>query len=247
MEKKLSHYPSLFENPDNIFRMTRRNEETGTRRAGEKLDLRISASPCLRVNEIGGFTLIEVLVALAITSIVIAALYSTFFLSRRAVDAVDDSLLRLQESRAVVDAIKREMESALYEKEKSYTAFKLDDRDFYGKQASQLSFTSFIPSLPGLAKISYTVGESDGKLVLKKKVISAYAKSAETKGIELMEDIESFTIEARYTDKWVKTWDSEVSNSIPDEIRVSVKIYLKKEDSPFTISDIANPKYSKTL
>jgi len=163
------------------------------------------------------------------------------------VDAVDDSLLRLQESRAVVDAIKREMESALYEKEKSYTAFKLDDRDFYGKQASQLSFTSFIPSLPGLAKISYTVGESDGKLVLKKKVISAYAKSAETKGIELMEDIESFTIEARYTDKWVKTWDSEVSNSIPDEIRVSVKIYLKKEDSPFTISDIANPKYSKTL
>lgn len=201
----------------------------------------------LRGGEAGGFTLIEILVALAITSIVIAALYSTFFLSRRAVDAVDDSLLRLQESRAVVDVIKREMESALYEKDKPYTVFKLDDRDFYGKQASQLLFTSFSPLLPGLAKITYSVEESGGKIVLKKKIISAYASSVETKSIELMEDIESFTIEAKYTDKWVKTWDSEISNNIPDEIRVSMKIYTKRGDTPLTISDIAYPKYKKTL
>lgn len=193
-----------------------------------------------------GFTLLEVLVAVAITSIVIAALYSTFSLSRRAVDAVDDSLIRIQESRAVLDTMKREIESALW-KEKSYTVFKLDDRDFYGKQASQLLFTSFSPLLPGLAKITYTVEEKEGKLVLKKKVSSAIGARGETKSIELMEDMESFTIEAGYGDKWVKTWDSGAAGSIPDEIRISMKVSTKKEEPPLTITEIARPRTGKTL
>src|SRR5512147_2688640 len=79
-----------------------------------------------------GFTLLEVLVALGISIIVMTALYSSFFLSRKAVDAVDDSLLRLQESRALLDIIKREMESSLYDQRKiangkAYTLFKLED------------------------------------------------------------------------------------------------------------------------
>ncbi len=194
-----------------------------------------------------GFTLLEVLVAVAITSIVIAALYSAFSLSRRAVDAVDDSLIRIQETRAVLDTMKREIESALYRKEKSYTVFKLDDRDFYGKQASQLLFTSFSPLLPGLSKITYTVEENEGRLVLKKKVSSAIGARGETKSIELMEDIESFTIEAGYGDKRVKTWDSGAAGSIPDEIRITLKLSTKKESSPLTITEIARPRIGKTL
>lgn len=193
-----------------------------------------------------GFTLIEVLLAVAITSVIITALYSTFFLSRRAVDAVDDSLVKLQESRAVLDAVKREIESAVYSAEKTYTLFKLDDRDFYGKQASQLLFTSFSPLRPGLSKIAYTVEESDGKLILRKKVEAAYGGSVETRGVDLMEDIDSFTVEAGYKERWVKTWDSAVSKGIPDEIRISLKIRTKREESPFTISDVARPRIGKT-
>lgn len=211
---------------------------------------KLSNSGIFNFRKAGGFTLLEVLIALAITSILIASLYSTFFLSRRAVDAVDDSLLRLQEARRVIDIITREIESAVYDSYgsgKAFTVFKLDDRDFYGKQASQLLFTAFSPLLPGLAKINYAVEESDGKLVLKKKIFSAFYKSDEKKSIELMEDVESFTVEAKYNNKWVKTWDSIASNGIPEEIRVSVTIIAKKDTSPLTISDIARPRYGKTL
>ncbi len=211
------------------------------------MNLHLSASPRLRVSKIAGFTLLEVLVAVAITSMVIAALYSAFSLSRRAVDAVDDSLLRLQESRAVVDTMKRELESALYGREKAYTAFKLDDRDFYGKQASQLLFTSFSILLPGAAKITYSVEENEGKLALKKKISSAFGRAGETKSVELMEEIESFTVEAGYGGKWVKTWDSGVANSIPDEIRISLKMSAKKEESPVAIFEIARPRIGKAL
>jgi prepilin-type N-terminal cleavage/methylation domain-containing protein len=199
------------------------------------------------IKKRNGFTLIEVLIAVAITSMIVAALYSTFFLSRKAVDAVDDSLVKLQESRAVLDAMKREIESAVYVREKTYTLFKLDDRDFYGKQASQLVMTTFAPLLPGLSKITYTVEEDEGKLVLRKKIDAAYGKPFETRSVALMEDIEAFTVEAGYNDKWVKTWDSAVSNEIPAQIRISVKIRTKKEENPFTISEIARPRIGKAL
>ena len=199
-----------------------------------------------------GFTLLEVLVALGISAIIMTALYSAFVLSRKAVDAVDDSLLRLQESRALLDTIKREMESALYDPSKiangkAYTSFKLEDRDFYGKQASRVSFTSFSPLTAGLAKIDYFVEEDDGKLVLKKRIGSAFTKTGEPKSTEIMEDIGSFTVEARYGEKWVKTWDS-AQSSMPEEIRVSVKVSTKNGETPFfVVYDVARPRYGKPL
>ena len=194
-----------------------------------------------------GFTLLEVLVALGISVIIMTALYSAFFLSRKAVDAVDESLLRLQESRGLLDTMKREMEAALYERMKPSTLFKLEDRDFYGRQASRASFTAFSPLIPGLARIDYFVEEDNGRLLLKKRIASACTQADEPKSIEIMEDVESFTVEARYGDKWVKTWDSAESYSVPEEIRVSVKVYIKKGETPFTVYDVARPKYGKPL
>lgn len=203
-----------------------------------------------------GFTLLEVLIAVAIFSVVIAALYSTFFLSHKAVEAVDDSLQRLQESRAVLDVIKRELESVFYSSGKKYTVFKLDDRDFYGKQASGIAFTCFSPLVNGLAGVSYEVGESDGRLSLKKKIASAFSKSTEAEAVELIEDVESFTIEVKFNDKWVKTWDSSLANSpIPEEIRISLTIRSgvrnaeeeKSSQSTLTVSDVARPKIGRVI
>ena len=203
--------------------------------------------PIFNFRESGGFTLLEVLIAFAITCIIMAALYSTFFISHKAVTSVDDSLLRLQECRSTLDVIKRELESCLYDGNKKYTVFKLEDRDFYGREASQLTFTSFSPLLPGLSKIAYTVEENDKKLTLKKSMVSAYSQPTEKPmSVPLIEDIQSFTVEALYNGKWVKTWDGELSN-LPEQIRITVSIYPKKGAAPLTLSDIARPRVGKAL
>lgn len=210
----------------------------------------ISDSKLLRPDK--GFTLIEIMVAFVIFSVLLAALYSTFFLSQRAVDAVDESLIRLQESRAVLDNIKKELEASLFSRDKTYTLFKLDDRDFHGRQASQLNFTAFSNLIPGLSKISYIAYEDKGKMVLKKSIASAYAKSPEgmPKYIDLIENLDSFTVEAKYRDRWVKTWDSALNNDIPDEIRISLKIITKMNNGVkelFTISDTMKPRIGKPV
>ncbi|MCX7913032.1 MAG: prepilin-type N-terminal cleavage/methylation domain-containing protein [Thermodesulfovibrionales bacterium] len=204
-------------------------------------------------NKSKGFTLIEVLIALSITSLIITALYITFFLSQRAIESLNESLLKFQETRSALDILKREIESSFYSKDREYSVFKLEDRDFYGRPASHVTFTSFSPLVNGLAKISYTVEEADGKLILKKSIISAFNTEGQLKEFELMEGIYSFLMEVKLGDNWVKTWDSSITYRLPDEVRISITFYenpLKEKDKstePIKVFETARPLIGRTL
>ena len=191
-----------------------------------------------------GFTLIEVLIAFAILAVVLIALYSTFSLANRALTSVDQSLVKLQEARAFVDTIKREIESGFYSKDISYTVFKMDDRDFYGRQASSLTMTSSSPLIKGLASINYAVEERNGTLVITKNMASALSPAKEISRMDLLEDIESFTLQAKYQNAWVKTWDSSLTNNTPDEVKIilTMRLQNRKEDKnalPFSLFETA--------
>jgi len=181
-----------------------------------------------------GFTLIELLIAIAIMSVVLAALYSAFLLADRALIQVDGSSLRLQESRAFVDTLKRELEAVRYSEDNSFCVFKMDDRDFYGRQTTSLTMTTTTPLMKGLAKINYAIEERDGRLVITKSMVSAFSREAEETRVDLVEDIESFTLQAKYQDTWVKTWDSSLSKKAPSEVKITLTMRMKgnREDAP---------------
>ena len=153
-----------------------------------------------------GFTLIEILIAVAILSIILTALYSTFLLSQKAIEGMDESMLKLQESRKAIDILKRELDSAYYDIKTKDSIFKIQDKDFYGKQATQLTFTTFSTLRPGLSKISYYIEDNDKHLNLYKKIESPYTE-LNTEGDDIIDDIKGFTIEAKYNNTWVKTWE----------------------------------------
>jgi general secretion pathway protein J len=191
-----------------------------------------------------GFTLLEVLIAVAILSIVLTALYSTFFLSSRAMEDMDESMTKLQESRKAIDILRRELEAAYHNDNNEKTFVKILDKDLYGKQATQLEFTAFTTVRPGLSKISYYMEEKDKKRTLFKKIGSSFGKE-ESEGTDIIEDLEEFTIEAKYQDKWVKTWDTGVTKKMPDEIKISLSVMIKGRK--VTLSDMARPMYGKTI
>jgi general secretion pathway protein J len=191
-----------------------------------------------------GLTLIEVLIAVAILSIVLTAIYSTFFLSYKAIDGMDESMLKLQESRMAIDILKRELDSTFYRGNDTNTLLKIQDRDINGKQASQLTFTTFSPLRPGLSMISYYIENKDGKLNLFKKLGLPYGKE-ETEGFDIIEDLEAFTVEVLYNDRWVKTWDTDVTKSIPGEIRIGLSIMIK--GNKMTIFDVSRPRVGRSV
>jgi len=191
-----------------------------------------------------GFTLIEVLIAVAILSIVLVAIYSTFLLSHRAIEGMDESMLKLQESRRAIDILRRELDAAFYREKEENTFLKIEDRDIYGKQAAKLTFTTFSTLRPGLSRISYYIEEKDGRLNLFKKIGSPYS-TEEIEGVDIIEDLEAFTVEAMYNDKWVKTWDTEIIKDKPNEIRIGLTIMIKGKK--VTIFDVSRPMVERSI
>jgi general secretion pathway protein J len=186
----------------------------------------------------------EVLVAVSILSIVLTAIYSTFLLSQRAIDGMDESMLKLQESRKAIDILRCELDSSYYDTQDVNTFLKIQDRDVYGRQASQLSFTAFSTLRPGLSKVSYYIEDKDGKLNLLKKIESPSGKE-ETEGVEIIEDLEGFSIEAKYDDTWVKTWDTGVNKGRPEEIRIGLTMLLKGKK--VTLYDASRPRTGRVI
>ena len=195
-----------------------------------------------------GFTLIEMLIAFALLSVVLIAIYSTFFLSSKAVEGMDDSLVRLRECRTALDIIKREAEALVFSDRNKYSAFRIEDRDLYGKQASRFSFTALSPLVPGLSLISYSVEEKDGKLSLIKKMTPSYRPDPDVKGVEMLEDLEAFTVEAsdgNNSNKWVKMWNSQEMKKLPMELKVTITVMLKGRK--VSLYERIRPKIGSTL
>lgn len=192
----------------------------------------------------GGFTLIEVLVALAILTVVLGAVYSTFFLSHRAVEGLDDTMVKLQETRKTLDILRRELESVVYSERSESSMLKIEDRDYYGKMATTISFTAFSNFRPGLSLITYRIQEDDGKMTLVKNVKSPYMKTT-TEDVELIENVGGFSAEVRRQDQWIKTWDTEINKQVPDEIRITLSVPVKERQ--LAVFDTAKPRIGRTI
>lgn len=183
--------------------------------------------------------------ALTLISIILGAIYGTFFLSHKAMEGMDQSLVRLQECRMAMDMICREIESTSSGKDRKDFVFKIEDRDLYGKQASRLTLRAFSPLAPGEVAISYYVEEIDGKLTLLKKMDTFHRSGTEEEALEIIEEIEAFTVEAREGDRWVKTWDVAETKAIPEEVRITITALLK--DRRLSFFERARPRIGREI
>ncbi|KJR40347.1 type II secretion system protein GspJ [Candidatus Magnetoovum chiemensis] len=186
-----------------------------------------------------GFTLLEIIIAVFIFSIIITALYSTYNLTQKAVYSVDNYMLKLQETNAVMDSLRKEIESAFYSSKDNTTFFKTADRDSYGRQTSELYLTTFAGLGAGLESIAYYVKEDGSTLTLMKTISSIYSQSTPI-DVELIEDIKGFAILLSDKEKSLKTWDSSELKSLPYSVRVFITINLNDED--FTLFETITPK-----
>lgn len=193
----------------------------------------------IRLSEKRGFTLLEVLLALAIVSIILAALYSSFFMAHRAVTGEEDSLVRLHEVRTLMDMIRKEVEAAVPGRETD--AFIIRDRDMYGNQASELSFSTHNSPLAGPGRVEYYVEEEDERLVLVKR-LTPPGKEEEGMEAEALEEVVSFTLEALQDGSWLKTWQGP---GLPEELIITVTVPLR--DRELTLREAVRPRVGRQL
>ncbi|HIJ60116.1 MAG TPA: prepilin-type N-terminal cleavage/methylation domain-containing protein [Nitrospirae bacterium] len=195
-----------------------------------------------------GFTLIELLIALSALSIVMLVLFTSLSSSIKTIEAVDDSISIIQEARTFIDILTREIESAIYTPNSENSFFKFTERDYFGMPVSEIHFVSIATFSRGVYVIAYKTEIEQEVFKIYKKIYPPTTNSEEAKWEEVISNVYGFSF-TTYNSKGelVKNWDSTISQSIPNEIKIELYIKTNKDKEPFKISEIAKTRINKTL
>lgn len=177
-----------------------------------------------------GFTLIEVLVAVGLTAILLAALYSTFFsvtgAGERAGKAVDNHI----EAGYFLDRFAREVRSSCYRRTNALTFFN------GGRQgeAGAVTFTALTyPLTTGeapagdLMAVNYYVRDQGGRKDLMKEVWSPFQDERFT--VEAIEDIKGFEVSFFNGKDWSGAWDASLEGQTPKAVEARVILATGEE------------------
>lgn len=201
------------------------------------------------IREAKGFTLMEVMISLVLLTVVLGAVYSSFFSVQRALERFESVSLKYHEARTTLDIMRREVESALLkmprdDNDRNGTSFVIKDRDIFGKKASTLDLTALSFRGGKVDTVSYYADTKNGKLNLLKTVAPA-AMNSDAYTIGLMEEIEGFSVETLYNNKWVGTWDAFETGKLPDIVKLSIS--FDDNGKKVTLTEYAKPRIGRGL
>ena len=177
----------------------------------------------------GGFTLLELLVALALLVIIAAAVYGSYFTVIRGRDSATAGMEALRETAATLALLRKEISSALYRSGDKKLSFVVEDRDQFGKPASNLAFSTLGMTRSGdtpssdLRVVSYRTREKEGKLLLARSEKELFF-DIEPQQYPQMEALEGFLVECYDNGKWVRSWDTALNGKLPEAVRITLSV-----------------------
>ncbi len=192
----------------------------------------------------GGFTLIEVIISIALGAVILAAVYTSFFMAEEATRVVGKSARYAFQSRLILDRLARELESSFYLRDDDSIQFIMEDQESFGRSTASISFATLESPL-GVRVVSYKL--KDDQLFrmeidpLDKRERTYY----EEPWLVLIADVQEFTIEAFHSGLWIRTWDSTLIESIPTVLRISLT--FGDDDNLETVQQVARPKIGNIL
>lgn len=170
-----------------------------------------------------GFTMIELLVAVAVSAILVTALYATFFSVFAAADASGAGLDRRIETGRLVDRFSRDIRSAMFKSGHAASRF-TGGGDGMHSAVSMATHTRPVVSagLPSsdLTGIRYFVADGEGGLSVFREARDLFRDEAAA--AELLTGVESFEVLYYNGKDWAKAWDSDLEGALPVAVRMKL-------------------------
>ncbi len=192
-----------------------------------------------------GFTLLELLVALALLVIIAAAVYGSYFSVIRGRDSALAGMESLRETTVTLALLRKEISSALFRSGDKRLFFVVEDRDQFGKPASNLSFTTLGMTRSGdtpssdLRAVRYQTREKEGKLLLARSEKELFF-DIDPQFYPQMEELEGFLVECYDSGKWVRSWDTALNARLPEAVRITLTV--KDGDKSISYRTFVRPR-----
>jgi len=195
-----------------------------------------------------GFTLVELLISLAILSIIAGVSYTTFISVKKASEIHRQNDEMLRELRSFLERLDVELSGAVYIRNDKSTLFVSKREEVGSHTASDLLFTTISPRTflePGnrseIIRIEYELArntENEDYITLRKRIYQntlQEPESVEPYEYTVRSDFTSFLLRFRSAGKWFDTWDTEKMNGLPDGIELTFTIGERKFREYFNV------------
>lgn len=177
-----------------------------------------------------GFTLLEMVLALAIFGMITATVYSAFYFGHRAVASGERAADENQRMRLTEELLGRQLRSAVF----YFAMYEEDQIPFFVGASDGLTFVSSAPQSRGglgLAVVTYRI--VDGKLILEERTgftpdeLYDPPNDAPVERAVLLEGFSALWFEYMPREEvdlgWANKWDARDEDTLPAAVRVSVE------------------------
>jgi general secretion pathway protein J len=173
-----------------------------------------------------GFTLIEVLLAVALSTLLMMAIYWTYFSINRSIDAATENQEVLETGRLLSELIKKDIRGI----RAGVFPFVGKNEVIDGQIAGQIEFVTtakLTGEKPALRRIGYALisNNKDERILVRKESTDLNSALTSTARIfEVSRIVSGFQLEFYNGTDWVAEWDSTATGAPPKQIRVIMDV-----------------------
>ncbi|WP_020675244.1 prepilin-type N-terminal cleavage/methylation domain-containing protein [Geopsychrobacter electrodiphilus] len=191
------------------------------------------------MKENTGFTLLEILVAIALASILMTSIYGVFSTTSNAKERVEKQGEAMHLGRVLIERLDRELLGLSLENQGTIPALS-GGKNSLGEPYIELLTNSSNKRKPGIRQISYRLGpEDDGSLTLWRADKSLYTQGT-AKEENLAQGIEQLTFQFFDGQNWREEWNS-LNDGQPKLVRAEF-LLLGIKDMPPLVGIFDLPK-----
>jgi general secretion pathway protein J len=170
-----------------------------------------------------GFTLLEIMIATALTVIILGAIYNTLSMTERARSSRGEGLTTLEEARRGLETLTMEIESLVYDKDDPSTGFTLRDFDIEGIPLSEVSFTTLSNPRNIPIRVTY-LPEMDKTGLVLKKILTPHSGEGHTYRVDMLRNLKSFRLQVEEGDQRVPVWETGRNGRLPKGLTITIGI-----------------------
>lgn len=197
------------------------------------------------LRERKGFTLLEIVLAIALSSIVLLAVYFTYFGVNQSIDAASEGQEALETGRILMELIKQDIRGMAPPPKYPLIAVIDDIEDEEPSHRINFITTSAMGANPfGLSEVGYFIYKTpEGEKYFIRRESTEIKEELGEEGVdfELSRIVTSFKLSFFDGADWVEEWNSRSAGKMPKQVRIEITVMDERGETREFVSDESIP------